>query len=72
MKNLSDAMLRAMALYVAEHGAMKQRLVELGEIKNTAPLQWSNGKPLVDLDQVISDFIEREDDESSIPRPSDN
>lgn len=68
-------MLETMALFIAEHEVMKKRLIELGEIKNSAPLRWTaDDKPLVDLPEVIEKFIEESEDygPSNIPKPSDN
>lgn len=55
----TDAELFRLALLVAQHEVMRDRLIQLGEInQHSVPLCWNNGVPIVNLQQVIAEFME--------------
>jgi hypothetical protein len=58
----TEAMLRGMAVMVAEFEVMKHRLVQLGEITNTTPARWvEDNKPIVNVEEAIKAYMmERE------------
>lgn len=48
----------SMALIIAEHEKMRERLIELEEIYDDAPIRWrSNGEPIAKLDEEVKAFL---------------
>jgi len=56
----AEAMLRGMAVMIAEFEVLKARLVELGEITNTVPARWiKTNEPIVNLEETIGAHMKK-------------
>lgn len=54
----AEAMLRGMAVMIAEYEVMKARLVELEEIYDEVPARWrGSGEPIVDVQEAIRKYM---------------
>ena len=58
------ALQEAMALVVAEHEAMRQRLIELEEVYEDLPVRWrGSGEPIVNLSEEVNKFLKQKSEE---------
>jgi len=49
-----------MALIIAEHEKMRERLIELEEITTDLPIRWTgSGEPIVQLEKEVADFLKK-------------
>ena len=49
---------QSMSLIIAEHEKMRERLIELEEIYDDAPIRWrGNGEPIAKLDEEVKKFL---------------
>ncbi len=61
-----EAMQKAMAVIIAEHEVMRNRLIELDEIFSGVPLRWcKNGEPIVNLEKTIAEWVRSKEHERS-------
>lgn len=58
------ALQEAMALVVAEHEAMRKRLIELEEVYEDLPVRWrGSGEPIVSLNAEVHKFFKQKNEE---------
>lgn len=54
----------AMALLIAEHEAMRKRLIELEEVYEDLPVRWrGSGDPIVNLSEEVHKFLKQKSEE---------
>lgn len=65
---------QSMALIIAEHEKMRERLIELEEIYDDAPIRWrSNGEPIAKLEEEVKAFLkEKSEKERKAERRASN
>jgi hypothetical protein len=53
-----------MALLIAEHEAMRKRLIELEEVCEDKPVRWrGSGEPIVNLSEEVHNFLKQKSEE---------
>lgn len=53
-----------MALLIAEHEAMRKRLIELEEVYEDKPVRWrGSGEPIVNLSEEVHNFLKQKSEE---------